>query len=69
MIVVLDRQVPLRARPTIALSSTASRSVVLGLAQSPARPIESTWPKWLLSFENASRSVARSGHRRSRRNG
>jgi hypothetical protein len=67
MIVVLDRQTPIRARPTIAMSSPTSRSVVLGLAPAPARSIESAWPKWLLSFENAHQSVARSSHRRSRR--
>ena len=67
MIVVLDRQSPLRGRPTIAMSTPAGRSVVLGLAPAPARSVESGWPKWLLSFENASKSVARSSHRRSRR--
>ncbi len=67
MIVVLDRQAPLRSRPTIPLSAPASRSVVLGLAPTPARLIESAWPKWLMSVENASKSVARTGHRRARR--
>jgi len=69
MIMVLDRQGPVRARPTIALSTPASRSVVLGLAPSPNRAIEAPWPRWLLSFENTSKSVARSSHRRSRRGG
>ncbi len=68
MIVVLDRHSPLRARPTIALSTPGSRSLVLGLAPGPVRAVESAWPRWLLSFENASKSVARSSHRRSRRN-
>ena len=67
MIVVLDRQVSARSRPTIPLSSPGARSVVLGLASPPARSVESDWPKWLMSFESASQSVARSGHRRSRR--
>lgn len=67
MIVVLDRQAPLRTRPTIALSTPGSRSVVLGLAPTPARMIESAWPKWLMSVEHASKSVARAGHRRARR--
>ncbi|MFZ0829860.1 MAG: hypothetical protein WCB18_02270 [Thermoplasmata archaeon] len=67
MIVVLDRQAPLRARPSIAMSTPASRSVMLGLAPAPARAIETAWPKWLMSFENTSKSVARSSHRRSRR--
>jgi len=67
MIVVLDRQAPLRSRPTIAMSAPGSRSVVLGLAPAPSRVIETAWPKWLASFENASKSVARSSHRRSRR--
>jgi hypothetical protein len=69
MIVVLDRQSPSRARPTISLSAPGGRSVVLGLASPPTRSIESDWPKWLLSFEHASKSVARSGHRRPRRGG
>jgi hypothetical protein len=69
MIVVLDRQTSLRGRPAIALSAPESRSVMLGLAPAPSRSIESSWPKWLLSFENTSKSVARSGHRRSRRSG
>jgi hypothetical protein len=67
MIVVLDRQAQVRARPTIAMSAPGSRSVMLGLAPSPARAIEMAWPKWLMSFENTSQSVARSSHRRSRR--
>lgn len=69
MIVVLDRQAPLRARPTIAMSAPGTRSVVLGLAPAPQRAAEPTWPKWLMSYENTSRSVARSSHRRSRRSG
>jgi hypothetical protein len=68
MIVVLDHQTPVRSRPTIALSAPSTRSVVLGLATAPARSISSDWPKWLVSFENTSKSVARSGHRKSRRN-
>jgi hypothetical protein len=67
MIVVLDRQSPLRSRPTIPMSTPMSRSLVLGLAPAPTALVESTWPKWLMSFENASRSAARPGHRRSRR--
>jgi hypothetical protein len=67
MIVVLDRHAPLRTRPTIALSARGSRSVMLGLAPTPSRVIDSAWPKWLLSFENTNLSVARSSHRRSRR--
>ena len=67
MIVVLDRQAPLRSRPTISFEAPGSRSVVLGLASAPERLMESPWPKWLVSFEHASRSVARSSHRRSRR--
>jgi hypothetical protein len=67
MIVVLDRHSPLRGRPTISMSTPASRSLVLGLAPAPARLVESAWPKWLLSFENASPAEAHSPHRRSRR--
>jgi hypothetical protein len=67
MIVVLDRQTSGRARPTTSISNPGGRSVVLGLASPPARFLESDWPKWLMSFENASKSVARTGHRRSRR--
>jgi hypothetical protein len=67
MIVVLDRQSSLRARPSAAMSNPASRSLVLGLAPAPSRVVESAWPKWLLSFEDASQSVGRTGHRRSRR--
>lgn len=67
MIVALDREAPLRARPTISMSTPGSRSVMLGLAPSPSRSVENAWPQWLLSFENASKSVARSSHRRSRR--
>ncbi len=67
MIVVLDRQTPLRARPSIATTTPAARSVVLGLASPPERPIESAWPKWLVSGETAFKSVAHAGHRRSRR--
>jgi hypothetical protein len=67
MIVVLDRQSPLRGRTALAIASPDSRSLVLGLAPAPARLVESAWPKWLLSFENASSSEAHSPHRRSRR--
>jgi hypothetical protein len=67
MIVVPDRQVQPRSRPTISLSAPGARSVVLGLASPPLRSVEEDWPKWLISFEHASKSVARAGHRRSRR--
>ncbi|MCI4353716.1 MAG: hypothetical protein L3K14_10130 [Thermoplasmata archaeon] len=67
MIVVLDRQAPLRNRPSFAMSTPGARNVVLGLAPAPARLMESAWPKWLVTFENTSRSVARASHRRSRR--
>jgi hypothetical protein len=67
MIVVLDRQTTFRTRPTIPMSTPSSRSLVLGLAPAPARLVELAWPKWLLTFENASPSVAHSTHRRSRR--
>lgn len=64
MIVVLDRHNAVRARPALA---TPSRSVVLGLAPAPSRSIESAWPRWLVTYDHASKSVARSSHRRSRR--
>lgn len=67
MIVLLDRPAAARGRPTVSLPPIESRSVVLGLASPPARSFESDWPKWLLSFDNAHLSEARSGHRRSRR--
>jgi hypothetical protein len=67
MIVVPDRQMQSRSRPIISLSGPGARSVVLGLASPPTRSVESDWPKWLMSFEHASKSVAHAGHRRSRR--
>lgn len=67
MIVVLDRQAPLRARTASPVPAAGGRSVVLGLAAPPARFDESPWPKWLSSYDNASKSVARAAHRRSRR--
>lgn len=67
MIVVLDRQASVRTRPAMAMSAISSRSVMLGLAPAPVGLIDSAWPKWLLSYDNASKSVARSGHRRPRR--
>ena len=67
MIVVLDRRGPLRARTASPVPAPGDRSVVLGLASPPARSVESPWPKWLSSYDNASKSVARAAHRRSRR--
>jgi hypothetical protein len=67
MIVVLDRQAPLRARSADPHVRSESRSVMLGLAPTPSSSAVSAWPRWLISFESAHLTVARSSHRRSRR--
>jgi hypothetical protein len=67
MIVLWDRQAAVRGNRAPLPLVPEPRSLVLGLAAAPARTMESPWPRWLDSFENASRSAARTDHRRSRR--